>query len=73
MNHADIVNGLSQFLAPISYLRSAHPQVPFHLGEVSSDLNSDNPNYTVGGAYGAALWAADYMLLAMSMVSLPIY
>lgn len=70
MNHADVVSGLNQFKAPISYLRTAHPGVSFHLGEVGSDLNSDNPNYVLGGAYGAALWTVDYMLYAMSLVSL---
>lgn len=68
MNHQAIVNGLNQFEDPISYLKSAHPGIPFHLCEVGSDLNSNNPNYVIGGAYGTALWAFDYMLYAMSLV-----
>lgn len=67
MNHTAIVNGLSQFLPPITYLHTNNPSILFHLGEVGAALNSGPQDYALGGVFGDELWTVDYMLQAMTI------
>ena len=73
MNHNAIVNGLSQFSGPISFLQNNEDTIPFHLGEVGSALNPDHLYAPILGMYGTALWTVDYMLYAMSMVRVSLF
>lgn len=70
MNHTAIVNGLSQFEAPIQYTKNNNAAIPFFLGEVGNSLNPGSNNYDLEGVLGSALWTVDYMLYAMSIVGL---
>jgi hypothetical protein len=69
MNHTEVVNGLSQFIPAIAYLKQNNPDIAFHLGEVGSVLNTPGHNDdAIAGVLGSALWVVDYMLYAITMV-----
>jgi hypothetical protein len=67
MNHGKIISGLSVFNDPISYMQSAHPDIPFVLGEVGSALGPVTA-HALEGVLGSALWEIDMMLTSMTKV-----
>lgn len=69
MNHTYTANSLSYLSPIISYLNSnVTPAVPLVIGEtaVGSCTTSPCPN-TLQSSFGAAIWAVDYMLYAMTL------
>ena len=67
MNHSAISGNLTQYIAPVAYLRDHDPNVTFVIGESNSDfVNLGILEYT--GVFGNALWVCDYLLFGMSLV-----
>jgi hypothetical protein len=64
MNHGHIVGNLSQFRPFIGYLKT-QGDIPLYLGEVNSDIVGEMNK--LEATFGAALWAVDYLLYAMSI------
>lgn len=66
MNHTRIARQLSQYSAPVSYLKTNQPNVRLHLAEDNSNTFSKD-NADVLGVFGSTLWLADYMLFASTL------
>lgn len=67
MNRTAAVEGLNIFRNLIAYMQSAHPNIPFVIGEVNSALGNVG-NTDLEGVFGSGLWGVDMMLYALSIV-----
>lgn len=75
MNHSTISSKLEGFAPQISYLQhNTTPPIPFAFTEVGNTIgvsasspHDEAPQYAAVNNLGAALWAVDYQLKAMSM------
>ncbi|EME46224.1 glycoside hydrolase family 79 protein [Dothistroma septosporum NZE10] len=66
MNHTRIAKQLSQYSAPVTYLKTNQTNVKLHLAEDNSNTYSKD-NYDVLGVFGSTLWLVDYMLFASTL------
>lgn len=69
MNHAAITTKFEPYIEIMEYLanNSAYSSIPYVLSETGSVLGGP---YDFANVFGATLWAVDFRLYAMSVVSL---
>ncbi len=69
MNHTAVVEGMDFVADAVEYLSTKFPLIPLSVGEVGSALNPTINDFQLESVLGAALWQVDFMLYAMSLVS----
>lgn len=74
MNHRETVTQSDRrFKDRIQYMKRAHPDIPFVIGEAAASLgnNSGIPDYDLAASLGTALWTIDWILYTMTLVCSP--
>ena len=70
MNHTFLKAGVDDsFQSDFQYMQENFPDVDIVLGEVGRFTDSQSSTDPLEGIFGSALWTADYLLYAMSLVS----
>jgi hypothetical protein len=69
MNHTYISQGLKGFLPSLDYLLHPDRNISLVLGEVGRYTPGTVSSDDLQGVFGSALYTADYLLYAMSLVS----
>ncbi|KAK8204023.1 hypothetical protein IWZ01DRAFT_560892 [Phyllosticta capitalensis] len=70
MNHRETVTQSDRrFKDRIQYMKRAHPDIPFVIGEAAASLgnNSGIPDYDLAASLGTALWTIDWILYTMTL------
>lgn len=71
MNHTFVKDGLNAYLPDFEYMQAHYPNVQVVLGESGRYTDKQSSIDQSEGIFGSALWTADYLLYAASLVNPP--